>query len=89
MPEDAEIVVVHSGETRSLHGSAYAQRRAECEAAAHRLGPLGHLDQHVAGAIPDALLRRRARHVVSECDRVRAVRGRPASPAICPKQGGS
>ncbi|MGD0380769.1 MAG: galactokinase family protein [Acidimicrobiales bacterium] len=71
VPEDAEIVVVHSGETRSLHGSAYAQRRAECEAAAHRLGPLGHLDQHVAGAIPDALLRRRARHVVSECDRVR------------------
>ena len=72
VPEDVEIVVVHSGETRSLHRSAYAERRAECEAAAHRLGPLGHLDQQVAAAIPDALLRRRARHVVSECDRVRA-----------------
>ena len=75
MPPDAEVVVVHSGETRSLDRSAYAERRAECEAAAHRLGPLGRLDPQVALAIPDALLRRRARHVVSECARVRAFTG--------------
>ena len=71
MPAGAEVVVVHSGETRALVGSAYAERRAECEAAAFRLGPLGRADPHVVAAIPDPLLRRRARHVVSECQRVR------------------
>lgn len=71
MPAGAEVVVVHSGETRFLDRSAYAQRRAECEAAAFRMGPLGRLDPEVALALPDALLRRRARHVVSECARVR------------------
>jgi galactokinase len=71
IPADAEVVVVHSGETRSVGDSAYAQRRAECEGAAAGLGPLGHVDPHVAGAIPDPLLRRRARHVTTECARVR------------------
>ncbi|HEY5024908.1 MAG TPA: galactokinase family protein [Acidimicrobiales bacterium] len=71
MPDGAEVVVVHSGETRSLDRSPYAQRRAECEAAALRLGPLGQLDPQVAGAIPDPLLRRRARHVAAESERVR------------------
>jgi galactokinase len=71
MPAGAEVVVVHSGESRALAHSAYAQRRAECEAAAHRLGPLGRVDPAVAGAIPDPVLRRRARHVVTECERVR------------------
>ncbi len=73
----------------SLDRSAYAQRRAECEAAAHRLGPLGHVDPHVAGAIPDPLLRRRARHVV---DRVRAgalVRRRARTRATWPRRAGS
>ena len=32
VPSDAEIVVVHSGQARTLAGSAYAQRRAELEA---------------------------------------------------------
>jgi galactokinase len=71
MPPEAEVLVVHSGETRALDRTAYAERRAECEAAAFRLGPLGRVAPHAAVAIPDALLRRRARHVVSECDRVR------------------
>jgi galactokinase len=72
LPPGVDVVVVHSGETRSLDRSAYAHRRAECEAAAVRLGPLGQLDPHVAGAIPDPVLRRRARHVASECERVRS-----------------
>lgn len=72
IPGGAEIVVVHSGETRSLDRSAYAQRRAECEVAARGLGPLGRVDPQVAAAIPDPLLRRRARHVASECERVRS-----------------
>ena len=63
---------MHSGETRSLDRSAYAQRRAECDAAAARLGPLGQLDPGVANAVPDPVLRRRARHVAGECERVRA-----------------
>jgi galactokinase len=71
IPDSAEIVVVHSGETRTLDRSAYAQRRAECEGAALGLGPLGQVDARSAGAIPDPLLRRRARHVASECERVR------------------
>ncbi len=71
IPAGAEIVVVHSGESRSVDRSAYAQRRAECEAAAFGMGPLGRLDPEVALALPDALLRRRARHVVNECARVR------------------
>lgn len=72
LPAGAEVVVVHSGETRSLDRSAYAQRRAECEAAAARLGPLGKLEPHVANAVPDPVLRRRARHVAGECERVHA-----------------
>jgi len=70
MPLGVEVVVVHSGESRALAHSAYAQRRAECEAAAHRLGPLGRLDPQLPVAIPDPVLRRRVRHVVTECERV-------------------
>ena len=72
VPDGAEVVVVHSGESRSLDASAYAERRAQCEAAARGLGPLGQVDPAVAGAVPDPLLRRRARHVSTECARVRA-----------------
>ena len=71
IPSDLEIVVVHSGEERTLAGSAYARRREECEAAEAEIGPLRDavLDQ-VAG-IGDDTLRRRARHVVTENQRVR------------------
>src|SRR5690606_5368186 len=34
VPSDKAVVVVHSGEERTLVGSAYADRRAECEEAA-------------------------------------------------------
>jgi galactokinase len=71
IPAGAEIVVVHSGEHRSLDRTPYAARRAECEAAAYRLGPLGRLGADAMLGLPDPLLRRRARHVVTECDRVR------------------
>lgn len=71
IPPDAEIVVVHSGERRTLDRTPYAARRAECEAAAYRLGPLGTLSPDAMLGLPDPVLRRRARHVVTECDRVR------------------
>ena len=43
----------------------------QCEAAAYGMGPLGRLRPEDLVGISDPLLRRRARHVVTECDRVR------------------
>ena len=71
LPEGTDIVVVHSGEQRTLARSGYEARRSECEAAAYRLGPLGRLGPDEMMGLPDPVLRRRVRHVVTECDRVR------------------
>ena len=76
VPAEAVIVVVHSGQQRLLAAgdSPYGVRRAECAAAARHVGrPLGAAtDDDVAG-LGDPVLRRRARHVVTECRRVRQV----------------
>ncbi len=71
VPEDAAIVIVHSGVSRGLVDSVYNQRRAQCEAAARHYGvdSLRDLDETglMAGAGGlDAVTFRRARHVVSE-----------------------
>jgi len=71
VPVGAEVVVAHSGESRLLDRTDYANRRAECEAASLRLGPLGVLSPGTEKQLHDPLLRRRARHVISECERVR------------------
>ena len=71
VPVGADIVVVHSGESRTLAATGYAARRAECETAARGLGPLGLVDPATAAAVPDPVLRKRARHVATECARVR------------------
>ena len=71
LPDDVEVVVVHSGQTRTLVGSAYAERRAQCEAAAAVVGPLGQVDLAAVASLPDPVVRARARHVVSENQRVR------------------
>ncbi len=74
LPDDVEIRVVHSGEVRRLAGSAYAERRAQVEAAEALVGPLRRLtDVHDLHGIGDEVLRARARHVVTENTRVRAV----------------
>jgi galactokinase len=70
LPADAEVVVVDSGQARTVAGSAYAERVAECAAASALVGPLGAAAEGEVGSIADPLLRRRARHVVSECRRV-------------------
>jgi len=70
MPEDVDVLVVDSGERRSLEGTAYNQRLVECARAAEEVGPLRLLPD-VTG-IRDPVARRRARHVVSEIVRVRA-----------------
>jgi galactokinase len=71
LPGGLEVVVVHSGERRALAASAYATRRAEVEAAAAALGrPLRAATLTDTSALADPVLRRRARHVVSENTRV-------------------
>lgn len=70
LPEGLAVVCVHSGTTRALAGSAYADRRAECEAAEGEIGPLREATLEAAQALAEPVLRRRARHVVSENERV-------------------
>lgn len=72
IPLDAAVVVVDSGESHSLIGSAYANRRSACERAAAAIGPLRSATAAAVGAISDPVDRRRARHVVSENERVLA-----------------
>jgi galactokinase len=71
LPPDVEVVVVHSGEARALAGSAYAERRRQCEAAEAEIGPLRAASVDAATSLGDPVLRRRARHVVTENARVR------------------
>jgi galactokinase len=70
VPDDVDIVVRFVAH-RTLVGSAYADRVAECRAAEEVLGPLrtSTLDD-VELADLDDVVRRRARHVVSENRRV-------------------
>jgi galactokinase len=74
LPEGAAFAVVHSGTTRELATTAYAARRAECDMAANHIGrPLGLCALGDLSALRDPVLRRRARHVITECARVREV----------------
>lgn len=72
LPDDVDIVVVHSGQPRALAGSAYAERRAQVEQAAAALGGrLRDVPTDDLAALADPVVRRRARHVLTENDRVR------------------
>jgi len=68
VPAHVGVLVVHSGVARSLAGSAYAERRAACEAAAARLGVASLRDATFEQVADDPF----ARHVVSENARVLA-----------------
>ncbi|MBJ7594122.1 MAG: galactokinase [Candidatus Dormibacteraeota bacterium] len=70
IPDGLEVVVIDSGEHRALVGSPYVERRADCERAADVIGPLRDAARGDVERIPDDRLRRRARHVVSENERV-------------------
>jgi galactokinase len=73
LPEGSSVLVMDSGVARSLATSGYNQRRAECEAAAAALGVPALRDVEYVSAVEqlgDETLRRRARHVVSENQRV-------------------
>ena len=68
--DDVAVVVIHSGQERQLADSAYAERRAQCEAAAAIVGPLRQATLESLDAIEDSVVARRARHVISENERV-------------------
>jgi galactokinase len=65
---DVDILVIHSGLERRLEASAYAERRAACEAAATRLGVETLRDATIDQVADDPI----ARHVVTENARVTA-----------------
>jgi galactokinase len=71
VPGQARIVVVDSGQRRTLVGSPYAERVAQVTAAEAVVGPLRLARPEHLDAIEDHVVRRRARHVVTENARVR------------------
>ena len=73
VPPNTAVLVVHSGEARELAASAYGHRRDDCERAERVVGPLRVASMADVDRVPDATLRRRARHVVSENARVSAM----------------
>jgi galactokinase len=71
-PAGAEVLVIDSGIPRTLATSGYNQRRAECEEAARLLGVKALrdiTDPQAVENLPEPQ-RRRARHVVTEDNRV-------------------
>lgn len=71
IPDDAAILIVHSGIERGLVDGEYNARRAQCEAAARTLGVPALRDANMAMLEAarhrfDNVTFRRARHVVSE-----------------------
>lgn len=77
LPAGSEILVMDSGIARTLAGSKYNERREECEKAAELLDVPALRDvaqENQVDTLPEPL-RRRARHVVSENNRVLRARG--------------
>jgi galactokinase len=71
-PDGMDVVAVHSGQARRLMGSAYAERKADCDEAARLIGPLRDATVSDLPCIRDRRIRRRARHVITENGRVLA-----------------
>jgi galactokinase len=70
LPPEAEVVVRFVAR-RTLIGSEYAERVAECRQAEAVIGPLRLADERAVEQIEQGPVRRRARHVVTENGRVR------------------
>ncbi|MEY3690775.1 MAG: galactokinase, partial [Actinomycetota bacterium] len=71
VPGDVTFVVRFVAH-RTLEGSGYAERVAECAAAEREIGPLRDAAAADVASIGDDTVRRRARHVVTENERVLA-----------------
>lgn len=71
LPEGVVVVILDTGKSRTLAGSAYNERRAQCEEAARLLGVVSLRDaampgwENARGKMPP-LLAKRAKHVISE-----------------------
>jgi galactokinase len=72
LPADLEIVVIDSGERRALAHTGYADRRSQVAAATVLLGSLRDATPDAVASIDDPVVRKRARHVVTENARVQA-----------------
>ena len=70
IPADVDVVVQFV-QHRQLAGSEYATRVAQCAVAEKLIGPLRTATMHDVDRIEDRVIHRRARHVVSENERVR------------------
>jgi len=70
IPETLAVWVVEIS-TRTLDGSEYPARVAQCAVAEREIGPLRLADVQSANCIVDPVVRARARHVVTENERVR------------------
>lgn len=72
------LVIMNTNKPRTLADSKYNERRSECERARDIISAHRHIDhlcqatmEEINGYVGDDTLRRRARHVVSENERVR------------------
>jgi galactokinase len=70
IPESLAVWVVEIS-SRTLDGSEYPTRVAQCAVAEREIGPLRLADVQSANRIVDPIVRARARHVVTENERVR------------------
>lgn len=70
MPDDLEVIVRFIAH-RTLEGSAYADRVAQCAVATAQIGPLKDATLDDVALLSDPMILRRARHVVNENQRVR------------------
>ncbi len=82
VPADIEIVVRFVA-SRTLESSAYSERVRECAAAEDLVGPLRLAEIPAVERVADPVLRRRARHVVSENRRVRDFAAALATGDVC------
>ncbi|MYD37863.1 MAG: galactokinase [Chloroflexi bacterium] len=74
LPAETSVVILDTATRRGLVGSAYNERRAQCEAATRHFGIAALRDIDLATFAERAtelepLIRRRARHVISENER--------------------
>lgn len=74
LPPDYAFLVMHSGSGRKLSEGLYNQRVAECDTAAAEIGVASLRDAALSDLdlLDDAVAVQRARHVISENDRVLA-----------------
>jgi galactokinase len=73
LPDGLDVVVAHSGVARSLSETPYAERVAAMRSAEAEIGPLRLAGRDDVDRLADPVLRRRARHVVTENARVDAM----------------